>query len=459
MTPQSPTPARPSRLAGDLPAFLSDKLGFLLHSADQQGDVVSLNLGGPTLLLRDPEDIRHVLESNAFNYEKTPRLTSRRGRWLSGSGLLTSSMRASVNHRRVLQPIYASTTITAFADTIATATETRLSRWPTAGTLDMAAEMMDLAQQIMGLLLCGVDFSSPEGATLGRAVGTRRRFLHNVFDSLLPLAEFLPTPERFAYALAERRLHRGLAMAINQRRSAPEEFQDVLALLMQARTAEGHTLGDKELVDEALTFALPGYETIGEALTWTLHLLSINPVVANAVHWELDTVAAGQDPGVADIRHLDLLQRVIAESLRLYPPTWIYIRMVTQNDRLPGGTEVQSGTKLYLCPWVSHRNPRWFANPEQFDPECFTAEAIQSRPRYAYFPFGGGQRVCIGRALAQMELPMILARILRRYKLEPLHNQTVQPSPHITLTPRGGLKVGIQVRSLSKDADKDAGVA
>ena len=131
MTPQSPTPARPSRLAGDLPAFLSDKLGFLLHSADQQGDVVSLNLGGPTLLLRDPEDIRHVLESNAFNYEKTPRLTSRRGRWLSGSGLLTSSMRASVNHRRVLQPIYASTTITAFADTIATATETRLSRWPT----------------------------------------------------------------------------------------------------------------------------------------------------------------------------------------------------------------------------------------------------------------------------------------------------------------------------------------
>lgn len=270
-------------LLGDLPEFIDDKLGFLLSRAASQGDVVPLRLGGPTLLLRHPEDIRHVLEVNPFNYEKTPRLTSRRGRWLSGHGLLTSGMRESRSRRRALQPVYASGTVAAFATTISAATDRHLHGWPTDGTVDLAAETMALAQRVMGLLLCGVDVQSPQGRALGRAVSERRRFLHDVFDSLLPLAEFLPTPDRLAYARAMRRLHRSLQLAINERRACPEAFPDLLALLMQARTAEGTPLTPRELRDEALTFALPGYETIGECLAWSLHLLSLHPDVTAAV--------------------------------------------------------------------------------------------------------------------------------------------------------------------------------
>lgn len=433
----------PLAAAGDLPAFLQDRLGFLLRMAEQHGDVVPLRLGAPTLLLRDPEDIRHVLEGKPFQYEKTPRLTGRRGRWLSGRGLLTSRMDESVPRRRLLQPAYAGSTIAGFGGPIATAVERCLERWPTEGTLDIGAAMMELALSIMALLLAGIDVRSLGGAKLARAVATRRRFLHGVFDSLLPLAEFLPTPERFAYARAQGHLQRFLRQAIGERRRFPGRFPDVLDLLVQARREDGTALEDGEILDEALTFALPGYETIGESLAWTLHLLSLHPPIATAVQQELATVLGDRDPGPGDLPRLDLLPRVIAESLRIYPPTWIFIRIANGPDVLPGGTRVAAGTKLYLCPWVSHRHPRWFPDPERFDPGRFHADALKGRPRYTYFPFGGGLRRCIGQALAQMELPLILARILRRYAVHPLPGQRVRPDPHITLTPKGGLSLRV----------------
>jgi cytochrome P450 len=161
------------------------------------------------------------------------------------------------------------------------------------------------------------------------------------------------------------------------------------------------------------------------------------------VRKELEEQLGERDPGLADLRSLDVLQRVIAESMRLYPPTWIYIRIAQEHDTLPSGTAIKPGTKLYLSPWVCHRNPRWFPDPERFDPDRFTAAAIQGRPRYVYFPFGGGQRVCIGRALAQMELPLILARIIRRFEISP-PPEPVIPDPHITLTPRDGLRMRLR---------------
>jgi cytochrome P450 len=184
-----------------------------------------------------------------------------------------------------------------------------------------------------------------------------------------------------------------------------------------------------------------GHETIGAGLAWTWYLLAQHPEVQARVHAEVEEVLGTRAPEAADLPRLEYTGRVLSESFRMYPPTWIVVRVAVEPDRLPSGAEIPVGAKLYLCPWVVHRDARWFSDPERFDPERFALEAVARRPEYAYFPFGAGVRLCIGKRLALMESTLAVARAAQRFDLALVPGQQVRPDPGIILAPRRGIRL------------------
>jgi cytochrome P450 len=211
---------------------------------------------------------------------------------------------------------------------------------------------------------------------------------------------------------------------------------------------------DQQVRDEAVTLFITGYETIGEALTWTSYLLSQHQAIEAKFFAEVDEVLGGRVPSAGDLPRLGYSGMVLAESMRLYPPTWIFIRMTLQEDKLPSGATISAGSKLYLCPYVMHRHPRYFPDPNRFDPERFTETAKKERPQFAYFPFGGGARVCIGEHFAKMEGTLVLASIAQRFRLSLVPGQTIVPEPKMTLRPKHGLMMRIQQRDPCKPISK-----
>jgi cytochrome P450 len=436
-------PAPP--LIGHLAAFLSDKLGFLEACAARYGEIVRLQIGETTFLLNDPGDIQHVLSTNHRNYSKSSRLTSRRGRRLSGEGLLTSSGPAHTRQRRIMQPVFHRTAIAPFADVILECVEQRLAAWKPGEEVDIAADMAQLAQQIMGGILFDLDLLG-EARQLGEAIATRRRYLQYIFASLCPFPEYLPTRINHDYRAAIKLIDAAIREMIQVRRREPARHPDMLSMLIHAQSKDGVRMDDRQILDEARMLSITGYETVGEALAWTCYLLSQHPDVEQRLVAEVQEVSGGRPPCPDDLPRLRYAERVLEESMRLYPPTWIYVRTALGTDLLPSGVPISAGAKLYLAPYVMHRNPRYFPEPERFDPERFSDAAKETRPKFAYFPFGGGPRVCIGQGLAMMEGVLVLARIAQRFRLTLIPGQNIIPEPGMTLRPKHGLRMRLDAR-------------
>ena len=430
---------------GHLPAFLCDKLGFLSRCAAQYGDVVKLNIGEPTFLLNNPDDIRHVLVTNPDNFDKTPRMIRGKARQLSGEGLLTSSGAAHLRQRRMLQPVFYRKTIESFANIITDTTSQLLVNWKLGATINITEDMMGLAQQIIIRSVFGADFTDADGQ-LAAAITTRRQYLEQVFFSLLPFPEHLPTGIRRTYPKAMRRIDETIYHAISTRRENSGYGNDLLSLLIQARYDDGTGMTDKQVHEEALILLVTGYETIGEALSWTWYLLAQYPDIASRLVAEVDTVLDDRVPRSEDLLKLGYAGMVLAESMRLYPPTWIFVRMARYEDTLPSGVTIPAGSKLYLCQYVMHRNPRYFPDPGRFDPERFSEPAKKTRPQFSYFPFGGGPRVCIGEAFAKMEGVLVLAMVAQRFTLQLIPGQTIVPEPRMTLRSKSGILMTIRHR-------------
>ncbi len=429
-----------------MPAFLSDRLAFLTRAAANGGDVVELRIGRRTFLLKDPDAIHHVLVKNHANYAKSTRLTSARGKRLSGRGLLTSQGAEHLRQRRMMQPSFHSEVVMNFADRIIESADRYMDGWRDGMELDLADEMMAWAHGIMGRILFSADYDGVDRA-VGEAVKIRRAHFQYVFRSLLPFPEFLPRPITFRYRRAMRYLDRALEDMIRTRRLALDPPHDLLTILTLSRYEDGTAMTDRQLRDEALTLSVTGYETLGEALSWTWWLLANHPRVDEKFRVEVRRVLAGRTPVYADLAQLSYTRQVLDESLRLYPPTWIYIRIAKGSDALPDGTPVPAGSKIYLCPYVVHRDSRLWPDPERFDPGRFSPEKARGRPRYAFFPFGGGPRVCIGEQLARMEGVLLLARIAQRARFELLEPEVV-PSPGLTLRPSPGIRSRIRMPTI-----------
>ena len=418
-------------LAGNLPWFLRDKVGFLTRSAAAYGDVVKLHMGEPTYLLTRAEDIQHVLVDNAVNYNKSWRLTSERGKRLSGRGLQTSAGATHLRQRRLLQPEFHRRSIETFLPIVLDRTRRRLSGWNDGQRLDVAAEMESLSLSTIIGVLFGPGHLDP---ALEEALTVRRRYIEYAYGSLLPYPEAWPLPLVRRYRAAMRYIDAVIRREIRQ----PSSPHGLAARLAAIEHPDGSRMTEDQVRDEILSLTSTGYETVGEALAWTLYLLTRHPDVEARVRAELLEVLGGRAPSPEDLSRLTYSRQVLNESMRLYPPTWIFVRMALAEDTLPSGAPVEAGHKLYVSQYVVHRHPRYFSEPDRFDPDRFTPQAIAARPRFSYFPFGGGPRLCIGEHLAVLEMQAVLSQVLPAFRFE-LSGDAVTPRPTITLRPNGGV--------------------
>jgi cytochrome P450 len=417
-----------------------------LEGVARHGDVARFRLGPVFVyLVNDPDLIRSVLVTRADAYHKGRALE--RARRLLGQGLLTSEGALHLRQRRLMQPAFHRERIAGYGETMVRYAGRAAERWKAGETIDVHKEMVALTLAIVGTTLFDADVEE-EADEIGKALTEALELFQRLL--MVPYGEFLeklPIPSTLRFRSARRRLDATIARLIAERRRNPRDRKDLLTLLLLAQDTEGDGGGmtDTQLRDEAMTIFLAGHETTANAMAWTWHLLSQNPEAEGRLHEELDRVLEGRAPGVADLPRLRYTEMVLSESMRLFPPAWILGRRAIVDHEL-GGYRIPAGSIVLLSQWITHRDARYFPDPLRFDPQRFTAEAQAARPKFSYFPFGGGPRVCIGEGFAWMEGVLVLATIARRWRFLPVDGIPVTPAAMITLRPKSGLPMRIEAR-------------
>lgn len=421
---------------GVWPQLRRNPLQFFLEAARRFGDVVSLDLGiYRVYLINHPAHIRDILQDHHHNYRKGP--SAGRVRPLFGEGVTISDGEAWRRQRRLMLPVFQHKRILALAPVITEATQEMLERWrPVAERgqpLDIGLEMMTLTRTIITRLLFGRALGREAAAALGEALTVVLDETNRRLWAFVPPPGYLPTARnrRFHHALdtLDAIVHR----AIEERRRG-EEADGLLSLLLALRDEEtGEPMSDPQLRDTVMTLLIAGHTTTAAALAWIWIVLSGHPAEARKLREELRE-APGDHPSAQDVPAPTYTQLVIDEVLRLYPPTWVTARSPIADD-VVGGYPIPSGSVVLLSPYVMHRHPGFWDDPERFDPGRFTPERADGRPREAYFPFGAGPRACMGQGLALMEMQLIVAMVARAYRLRLLPGQEVTAVPALTLRP------------------------
>ena len=319
------------------------------------------------------------------------------------------------------------------------------SRWHDGETHDNDQEKMRLTLAVVAKTLFNSDVEA-EAGEIGQALTDVLHLFQMVMLPFSELLERLPLPASRRFQRARARLDETIYRMIAERRASGEDKGDLLSMLLLAQDEAGTGgMSDRQVRDEALTIFLAGHETTAVALTWTWYLLSQNPEIANRLHAELDAVLGGRMPGVEDVPALKYTEMVFAEAMRIYPPAWAIGRMAIKPYEA-AGYNIPVNSIVLMSPFVMHRDPRWFPDPERFDPERWTPEAKAKRPKFAYFPFGGGSRVCIGESFAWMEGVLLLAVIAQRWRFELVPRHPVGYRALITLRTRNGMKMVAHAR-------------
>jgi cytochrome P450 len=425
-------------LTGNLSEFRRDPLGFLTTCAREYGPIVRLRFGRMRVyLVNEPDYIKKVLVDNHRNFIKAKPLRAHRR--ILGDGLLTSDGDSWVRQRRFAQPAFHRKKIADYGETMVSYTEQMLSRWKEGNVFDIHEEVKSLTLAIVGKTLFNTDVAD-EANALGSALKSvmQKHEARRGLSGLVPQA--IPTPANIRYERAIRNLNRIIYRIIRRRRTTGEDSGDLLSMLLHARDEDGSKMTDEQLRDEAMSLFLGGYDTPALAVSWILYLLSQNRRVENKLMNELETVLDGRAPNVDDLPQLCYTDMIIKEGMRLYPPAWNINREAIEDCEI-GGYHVPSGTLLIMSQWVIHRDERFFSNPAEFIPERWQDSSIRRLPEYAYFPFGGGPRTCIGNSYAMMETPLIVSTILKRFRLALVPGFPVIPWPSLTLRPKNGIKM------------------
>ena len=396
------------------------------------------------VLLNDPSDIREVLIDKAASFGKDR--TQKRMKILLGEGMITSDGEAHKRGRRIAAPAFHRHRIQRYAGQIVELAAGLSAEWEGGQPMDIAAEMMRLALKITARTLFDTEVT-PEIHVINEQVN----IVMDLYNYLvaMPRAELLlnsPLPGMRRFRHAKARLDEVVDGMIRGRLAEAGGLEgrgDLLSMLLAARDdqaeGDGLKLTADELRDQVLTLFLAGYETVANALAWTWLLLGQNPVVEAKLHEELDAVLAGRLPALEDLPRLEYTAMVLSESMRLFPPAWAMGREALEDVAI-GPYRLRKGTMVFFSQYIVQRDPRWFPHPERFWPERFTAEAKAARPRFAYFPFGGGGRQCIGESFAMMEATLALATIAQRWRIALVPGQNIEPQPKITLRPKNGIR-------------------
>lgn len=443
-------PQPPSTLiGGNLHQFDEDMLGSFVDAARDLGDMVRFRFLHQTgLLLSHPDDIHHVLLGNHRNYLKQTR-GYKAMRYLLGNGLVTSEGDFWLRQRRIAQPSFHRKRIHGFGQTMAETAAERAEKWTEISpgeSVDISEEMMEVALTIVGRTLLSTEVSGRTGAVVGPALDV---VLHDVINRVrspfvMPLA--FPTPQNRKVRQAIDALDEVVGAIIAQRRASSENPPDLLTMLMEARDEDtGEGMSDKQLRDEIMTMFLAGHETTATALTWVWYLLARHPEIEANLHRELDEILEdGRLPTVEDLKDLEWTRMIIDETMRLFPPVPLIAR-VSQEEDVIGGYQIPPDVYVFICPYVTHRHPDFWPDPEKFDPLRFK-ERRSDRPRFAYFPFLGGPRQCIGNTFALMEAQLVLATLASRYRLRLVDEKEAEFDVTLTLRPKGGMPMTLEPR-------------
>jgi cytochrome P450 len=439
-----------------LASFARDRLGFMEKVARTYGDVAYFrDMGAQLALLTHPDLARDVLVTQQRLFHKGIGLE--RAKLLLGEGLLTSEGESHLRQRRLMQPAFHRERIAGYAETMSCYAERHVATWRSGETIDASEEMAALTLAIAGKTLFDADVQD-DTRTIHDAVQQSIRAFAMV---LLPFGEQLarlPIPPARAFRQARERMDAIIYRLIRERRAelaaGGSDRGDLLTMLVEARDEEagGARMTDVEVRDEALTLLLAGHETTANALSWIWYFLSEHPDVERTLHAEVDALltterGAPRAATVADLARLPYARMVVSESMRLRPPAYVLGRRAIAPYAVPGTPYViPAGTTVFISQHLLHRDPRFWPDAQRFDPERWRANPLLERPKFAYFPFGAGTRVCIGEQFAWMELTLVLATIARRWALRLVDGHPVVPQPVITLRAKHGIRMIARAR-------------
>ena len=445
-TPRPPGP-KGTPIMGVMRNFNRDQLGFIERTREEYGDIVWMRfLYVPALFLYHPDEVEYVLVTNARNFIKSMSLRSNFFQRLVGNGLLTSQGEEWKRQRRLSQPAFHRERVASYAQVMVDYTKRLTAKWIEGENRDVHPDMMRLTLEIVVQCLFSADVSTDVDE-----VGATLKELVKPFASQATLGWILnnrlPTPAHLRFHGLAKKIDKVVYRIISEHRGSGEDRGDLLSMLLAARDEDGSQMSDRQLRDEVMTLFLAGHETTALTLAWSWYLLGKHPEAEQKFHAELDEVLSGRAPTMADLPRLKFTEQIAKECMRLYPPAFGLGREAIHDCDI-GGYRVPKGTQVFMFQWATQRDARFYDQPNEFRPERWTEDFIEHLPKYAYFPFGGGPRVCIGASFAMMEIILCLATIGQKFRLEIDRDHPVSIYPAMSLRPKDGIKVVIRNREV-----------
>jgi cytochrome P450 len=424
---------------------LKDPLAFFVSTFAEYGDIYNVNSNFYTIYVTaNPEYIQEIMVTNKKDYAKSDDYKVLK--YSLGNGLLTSEGEFWKKQRRIAQPAFHRESMKSLLDTMIVSTQATVEAWKQKSQVELTDEMSFLALDIVTKCLFGTVLES-DYAKIQQAITVENEYLTERIMKPFKPPFLVPTSKNRAYRKARAYSSSLILDIIKKRQENPSEHHDLLSMLMNSEDEDtGEKMSNQQLKDESITIFVAGHETTSNALSWTFYLLSQHPEKLLLLQEEIDRVLQGKNPDFQSLKELEYTQMVLEESMRLYPPAWTILRKVVQDTGMDGYS-FKKDTRLILDIYMLHRHPDYWENPTVFEPARFEPEQKKQRHKYAYIPFGAGQRMCIGNNFAMMEMKIVLVMLLQNFHISLAKNAPeVVPEPLITLRPKNGILMDISVR-------------